>query len=120
MLGNIPILITSNLVPFKLEPFAISAKGDRERYLVDKENFDSYDTSQDGRLSREEARSWVLPDHSGAAVDEAEHLISETDFNKDGKLTKQEIVDNHYLCVGSAATDYGSHLQKMRHDPSEL
>lgn len=93
------------------------ATPDREQLIVDRENFDSYDTSKDGKLDPVELRAWVLPDRRSMADEEAEHLISETDLNRDGKLTFSEILDRHDLWVGSAATDYG---QELRHDPSEL
>jgi len=44
------------------------------------------------------------------AEDEAIHLISETDQDKDGSLTTAEILDRHDLWVGSAATHYGDNL----------
>ena len=85
--------------------------------IVDKENFDSYDVNADGYLDMKELKAWVLPDRRSMADEEADHLISETDLNRDEKLTYDEILDRHDLWVGSAATDYG---QELRHDPSEL
>jgi Ca2+-binding EF-hand superfamily protein len=88
-----------------------------EQLLVDRANFDSYDGNGDGRLDRDEIKSWVLPDRRSMADEEAEHLLSETDLNRDGALQFSEILDRHDLWVGSAATDYG---QELKHDPSEL
>lgn len=93
------------------------SKPDREQRIVDKENFDSYDTNHDGHLDRTELRSWVLPDRKYMADEEAEHLISESDLNRDKKLTYDEILERHDLWVGSAATDYG---QELKPDHSEL
>ena len=89
----------------------------REQLLVDKENFNSYDVDGNGRLDRREVAAWVVPDRRSMADDEAEHLVSETDANRDGRLTIEEILDRHDLWVGSAVTDYG---EILKHDASEL
>jgi Ca2+-binding EF-hand superfamily protein len=99
------------------EEYLGESKPDREQLIVDRENFNTYDTNSDGRLDRTELRSWVLPDRRSVADEEAEHLVSETDMNHDGKLTFDEILDRHDLWVGSAATDYG---QELKHDAGEL
>ena len=60
--------------------------------------------------TRDEIREWIAPqdyDHSEA---EARHLIAESDGNKDGTLSKQEVLDNYDLFVGSQATDFGEAL----------
>lgn len=44
------------------------------------------------------------------AQEEARHLVSTADENKDGKLSEDEIVNNHETFVGSEATDYGRAL----------
>ena len=93
-----------------------TARPGREQEIVDEENFKSYDTNNDGRLDRREIRFWVLPDRYSMAEEEAEHLLSETDADRDGKLTFEEILNRHDLWVGSAATDFGDGL----HDPAEL
>jgi hypothetical protein len=65
-------------------------------------------------MDKDEIREWIIPqdyDHSEA---EAKHLIHESDKNKDSKLTKEEILDNYDLFVGSQATDFGEAL--MTHD----
>lgn len=83
--------------------------------LREKEQFKEYrDKNGDGFLDKEEIRFWILPpdyDHSEA---EARHLMSESDTDKDGYLTKVEILDNYDLFVGSQATDFGEAL--MGHD----
>ncbi|XP_052798594.1 calumenin-like isoform X2 [Mya arenaria] len=77
--------------------------------------FSTYrDTNGDGVMDRDEVKNWIIPpnyDHSEA---EAKHLIYEADANKDGKLTKQEILDKYDIFVGSQATDFGDAL--TRHD----
>lgn len=54
----------------------------------------------------------MLPDNNEAAVEEAEHLIERSDSDKDGKLSIEEIVNNHEDFVGSQATNYGEFLPK--------
>lgn len=46
------------------------------------------------------------------AQEEAQHLITSADDDKDGKLSEEEIVTNHETFVGSEATDYGRALPK--------
>lgn len=46
------------------------------------------------------------------AQEEARHLISSADNNKDSKLSEDEIVEHHETFVGSEATDYGRALPK--------
>lgn len=48
-------------------------------------------------------------DHAGA---ESEHLIHSADANRDGKLTKEEVLGKYDLFVGSQATDFGEALTK--------
>lgn len=85
---------------------------EKETVEYDKEHFKQYDKDSNGKLDRKEVEKWVIPDHKQLAVDEAKHLISETDANKDGKLTIDEIRDQHSLWVGS------QHISL--HDPEEL
>jgi len=72
------------------------------------------DQDGDGYMNLEEVRAWIIPpdfDHTEA---EAKHLMEESDTDSDEKLTKQEILDNYDLFVGSQATDFGEAL--TRHD----
>ncbi|XP_023930230.1 calumenin-B-like [Lingula anatina] len=84
----------------------------KESEIVEKDNFAELDKNKDGVLDNEELKAWVSPDNEEAAQREAEHLISESDVDKDGKVTKDEIVAQHELWVGSQATDYGEHLHE--------
>lgn len=75
---------------------------------------DHRDKNKDGFLDKEEVKLWILPpdyDHSEA---EAKHLIHESDEDKDGQLSKEEIVNNYDVFVGSQATDFGEAL--VSHD----
>jgi Ca2+-binding EF-hand superfamily protein len=72
------------------------------------------DSDGNGYLDVEEVRAWIVPpdfDHSEA---EAKHLVFEADIDQDNKLTKEEILENYDLFVGSQATDFGEAL--YRHD----
>ena len=100
--------------------FLFSDAGDKETQLVEAENFRSFDTNGDNLLDREEIKGWVIPDNRETALEESIHLIEETDTNRDGYLSKEEILDKHEAWVGSAATDYGSQINGKFHDPSEL
>lgn len=81
----------------------------------EREQFGTYrDKNGDGKMDKDEVREWIIPpdyDHSKA---EAQHLIHESDANRDGELTKEEILDKYDLFVGSQATDFGEAL--TRHD----
>ncbi|KAL6729338.1 hypothetical protein Aduo_000404 [Ancylostoma duodenale] len=74
-----------------------------------------YDTDGDGVLRGDEVRRWLIPDVKTVAKQEASHLISGADKDKDGKLTIPEILDAHQLFVGSEATNYGEDLHKISH-----
>ncbi|XP_033751880.1 calumenin-like isoform X2 [Pecten maximus] len=77
--------------------------------------FEQYrDINKDGKMDNEEVKNWIVPpdyDHSDA---EANHLIYEADSDKDGDLSKDEILEHYDLFVGSQATDFGEAL--TRHD----
>ncbi|KAI6178435.1 hypothetical protein M3Y98_00500500 [Aphelenchoides besseyi] len=88
-----------------------------EFYLTEKSRFaDEYDKNKDGFLADEELRQWLIPDIHQTAHDEAEHLISTADENKDGKLSIDEIVDSYTTFVGSEATNFGEQLSSVRHE----
>lgn len=77
----------------------------------EREQFRNYhDRNKDGYLDRDEIREWILPANFDHAEAEAKHLVHESDSNKDGVLSKQEILDNYSVFVGSQATDFGEAL----------
>ena len=105
-------------------------KAEREAFA------DHRDENGDGFMDLDEVRKWILPagthwhsirfpvflclqyrpclsdyDHTEA---EAKHLIYESDTDGDSKLSKEEILANYDLFVGSQATDFGEAL--TRHD----
>ncbi|CAK8698101.1 calumenin-like [Clavelina lepadiformis] len=82
---------------------------------TEREQFTKYrDENGDGKLDLNEVRKWILPDDYNHANAEAKHLIYESDDDKDGELTKMEILQHHDKFVGSQATDWGEALN--RHD----
>ena len=51
-----------------------------------------------------------MPDDYDHSVSESQHLIHEADTNRDGALSKEEILEKYDLFVGSQATDFGAAL----------
>ncbi|KAJ7994705.1 hypothetical protein DPEC_G00252260 [Dallia pectoralis] len=76
---------------------------------------DFRDLNKDGIMDQEEIRQWILPQDYDHAQAEARHLVYESDQDKDTKLTKEEILENWNMFVGSQATNYGEDLTK-NHD----
>ncbi|XP_034751023.1 reticulocalbin-3 [Etheostoma cragini] len=92
--------------------------GEREPDWVttERKHFSEFrDANKDGYLDAAEVADWVLPGEVDHADNEAKHLIHETDTDKDQKITKQEILANWNMFVGSQATNYGEDLTR-RHD----
>lgn len=58
---------------------------------------------------------WLVPNVLETAKEESQHLFQEADVNKDAQLTYDEIVNAYNLFVGSEATNYGQHLEKLHH-----
>ncbi len=81
---------------------------------MEEERFNNeYDKDKDGLLDRAEMKSWLVPDIDQTAKEEMQHLFEEADVDKDDKLSFDEIVNEHQLFVGSEATNYGEHLNKV-------
>ncbi|KAF5401432.1 Calumenin precursor [Paragonimus heterotremus] len=68
------------------------------------------DFNQDGKLDEAEVKAWILPSDYDYNEAEVQHLLSECDVDKDGRLSKSEILSKHELLVGSSATNYGEAL----------
>lgn len=84
----------------------------------EREQFQEFrDTNKDGFMDKEETAHWIMPDDFDHVTSEAKHLISESDADNDGMVTKEEMVEKFDLYVGSQATDFG---EALKHDPSEL
>ena len=73
-----------------------------------------FDRNKDGKMDREEARTWVLPENVHDTHDETFHLMDGSDENADGFLSVDEILLHWNLFVGSKATDHGRTLRKVR------
>lgn len=96
--------------------------GDAEPDWVasEREQFNTVrDMNGDGKMDAKEVSDWIMPDDMDHVDSEAKHLISESDTNKDGTVSKEEMLDKVDLYVGSQATDFGDAL-KTTHDPEEL
>jgi Ca2+-binding EF-hand superfamily protein len=59
------------------------------------------DANKDGKLDDAEVKAWVLPDVDEHVDLEAKHLIKEADADKDGKITKEEMLEKWDVFVGS-------------------
>ena len=62
------------------------------------------DKDKSGFLENDEVRDWILPSEYDHAEGEARHLIESCDIDQDGILTKEEILKNHDIFIGSQAT----------------
>ncbi|XP_032942624.1 reticulocalbin-3-like [Catharus ustulatus] len=79
---------------------------EREQFLRQR------DRDGDGRLGPAEVQLWLSPPSPDWAGVEAEHLIHHADLDKDGNLSREEILGRWELFVGSRATDYGQDLHR--------
>ncbi|XP_020819596.1 reticulocalbin-1 [Phascolarctos cinereus] len=97
--------------------FAHEENGPEPDWVVtEREQFSDFrDLNKDGKMDKEEIRHWILPQDYDHAQAEARHLVYESDQDKDQKLTKEEILENWNMFVGSQATNYGEDLTK-NHD----
>lgn len=68
------------------------------------------DVNKDNVLDREELANWILPKDFDQSLSEAQHLIHEADSDKDGKLSKKEVLENYSVFVSSTATNHGADL----------
>ncbi|KAL3065348.1 hypothetical protein OYC64_015509 [Pagothenia borchgrevinki] len=83
---------------------------------TEREQFSDFrDLNKDGKMDMEEIRHWIMPQDYDHAQAEARHLVYESDQDKDEMLTKEEILENWNMFVGSQATNYGEDLTK-NHD----
>lgn len=86
-------------------------------WVLSGEQFNDFpDLNKDGKLDQDEIHHWILPQDYDHAQAEAQHLVYESDKNKDEMLTKEEILDNWTMFVGSHATNYREDLTKNHDD----
>uniref|UniRef100_A0A8C5NSR1 Reticulocalbin-3 n=3 Tax=Passeriformes TaxID=9126 RepID=A0A8C5NSR1_JUNHY len=84
--------------------------------ITEREQFSDFrDLNKDGKMDKDEIQHWILPQDYDHALAEARHLVYESDVDKDQKLTKEEVLDNWNMFVGSQATNYGEDLTR-NHD----
>ncbi|XP_029353885.1 reticulocalbin-1 isoform X2 [Echeneis naucrates] len=83
---------------------------------TEREQFSDFrDLNKDGKMDQDEIRHWIMPQDYDHAQAEARHLVYESDQDKDQMLTKDEILENWNMFVGSQATNYGEDLTR-NHD----
>lgn len=69
---------------------------------------DFHDKNKDGKLDWSEVKEWILP--HDYVTSEADHLLKESDSDSDGRISKEEMLENHKLFVGSQViTDFNPH-----------
>jgi hypothetical protein len=106
-----------------------------EHFIIEKDRFyKDYDIDGDGKFNEKESLLWLIPDNRfnafksfeslifdyliyylrEIAESEANHFISTSDDNNDGKLSTDEIVEHYDIFVGSEATDFGQQLENKR------
>ncbi|KAJ1177665.1 hypothetical protein NDU88_002917 [Pleurodeles waltl] len=82
----------------------------------EREQFSDFrDLNKDGKMDKDEIRHWILPQDYDHAQAEARHLVNESDQDKDQRLSRDEILENSNMFVGSQATNYGEDLTR-NHD----
>nr|XP_002123414.1 calumenin-B [Ciona intestinalis] len=88
-------------------------KENLEWVVHEEEQFkDIRDTNGDGKMDVTEIKDWILPADYDHASAEAKHLVYTADDDKDGELSKEEILNHHDTFVGSQATDWGEALKR--------
>ena len=88
------------------EPDWVKEESDRFKNELDKNG--------DGILDSPELTAWISPDTDATIVEEeVKHLIGESDDDKDGKLSVDEVIAHHDIFTGSEATDYGQALPRV-------
>ncbi|XP_028305005.1 calumenin-A [Gouania willdenowi] len=93
----------------------VDGEAEPEWVASERQQFSEFrDKNGDGKMDREETLDWILPSDYDLAEAEAQHLMHQSDANKDGMLSKAEILDKFEVFVGSQATDFGEAL--LRHD----
>ncbi|ESO00643.1 hypothetical protein HELRODRAFT_175621 [Helobdella robusta] len=81
----------------------------------EKQNFiENLDKNKDGKMDREEVKSWLMSEEWNQVNEETDHLFKEADEDMDKHLSKSEMLNKFDLFVGSQATDYGDLFN--RHD----
>ncbi|XP_046860925.1 calumenin-A-like [Xenia sp. Carnegie-2017] len=110
---NLEALDTNNDGLLSLKEFSGGSAGrlsDLDLYATAGE-FAPLDKNKDGKLSKDELAPWVLPNDAYTVSNEAMHLLSQADLNRDHVLTYDEVVNRYEAFVGSKATHFGKLLK---------
>ena len=71
---------------------------------MEKDFTNSFDKDKNGKLDKEEMKSWLFPDDD-FSQEEPKTLIKEADDNKDGKLSMDEIMNNYKVFIEDEPND---------------
>ena len=70
------------------------------------------DKDGDGFMSSEEVKAWIVPADFDHSMAEAKHLLVKADADGDSMLSKEEVLDQYDMFVGSSATQFGEALTR--------
>merc|ERR1711893_45107 len=94
---------------------ASSQTVDSEWVEGERKNFkENMDKDGDGTLDQDEILHWIRPDGNTPVDFEVQHLVQRVDGDRDGRLSRQEVLDNYHHFFRSQATEWGKNL--LRHD----
>lgn len=72
-------------------------------------NFKEHDSNKNDLLDFDEVRKWMVPDYDVVSSLEVKHIFEETDKDKDGTLSREEILNEVDLFTGQ-------HITRTDHD----
>ena len=97
-----PSLPSSSLQIFLSATF--TDVNDDAKEEMEKDFTNSFDKDKNGKLNKEEMKSWLFPDDD-FSQEEPKTLIKEADDNKDGKLSMDEIMNNYKVFIEDEPND---------------
>ena len=65
------------------------------------------DKDRDGTLNRDEIWKWISMEESRYHAEEVDHILSEADDNRDGRISFEEVKNHDYKIMDSPVTGYG-------------
>ena len=72
------------------------------------EAFSDIDGDSNGHIDMAEMQRWLYPSDYDPAETEFHHLLTEADTDMDGRLSKDEILENYHVLLESEATRWGA------------
>ena len=72
------------------------------------EAFSDIDGDSNGHIDMAEMQRWLYPSDYDPAETEFHHLLTEADSDMDGRLSKEEILENYHVLLDSEATRWGA------------